>query len=256
MHPRDSFNDVAELYEGVRPGYPPALFDDMAALAHLAPGDPVLEVGCGTGQATRSLARAGYDVLATDPGPDLIRVATSALADFPNLRFAVGRFEDLAPAPGAYALVAAAQSWHWVAPERRFAKAAAALRPGGALAVFGNVPVGLSPAMLAALTRIYDTHAPGLWGPPPETWYLPSGPVAGLFAEAPDFAPVAHRGYAWTWSLDAPTYIAFLRTRSDLQTLAPAQREPIFAAIADAIADQGGRFEIAYEAHLYLAGKV
>lgn len=47
------------------------------------------------------------------------------------------------------------------------------------------------------------------------------------------------------------TCIASLRTRSDPQNLAPAQRDPIFAAVAD----QGGRFEIAYEAHLYVAGK-
>ena len=53
---RQTFNQAAERYDRARPTYPPALFDDLARLAGIGPGCRVLEIGCGTGQATVPLA--------------------------------------------------------------------------------------------------------------------------------------------------------------------------------------------------------
>jgi len=63
---RAGFDRVAPLYDRIRPAYPPALFDDLAELAGIGPGCRVLEIGCGTGQATVELARRGCDVLAIE----------------------------------------------------------------------------------------------------------------------------------------------------------------------------------------------
>jgi ubiquinone/menaquinone biosynthesis C-methylase UbiE len=46
------FDEDAELYDRARPGYPTELYDDLAELAGVRTGSRVLEVGCGTGQAT------------------------------------------------------------------------------------------------------------------------------------------------------------------------------------------------------------
>ena len=51
------FGEVAELYDSVRPSYPDALVDDVLAFAGAGPGDPALEVGAGTGKATRAVRR-------------------------------------------------------------------------------------------------------------------------------------------------------------------------------------------------------
>jgi SAM-dependent methyltransferase len=253
MDIRFSFDMVAALYDGVRPTYPDQLFDDIMAGAALGPGDAMLEVGCGTGQATRGFARRGLKILTSDPGPDLIRVAKESLAKFPDIEYATATFEALPVKPQTFRLLAAAQCWHWIDADMRFEKAAEALASGGTLAVFGNVPVGLSDTMLAAFQRIYEEIAPGTWGLPPESWYLPDGPVAGLFEASGYFSPVVHKGYPWRWRLNTSSYIDFLKTRSDLQLLTAEQREALLPAFAKAIDAEGGTIEVRYEAHLYMA---
>ena len=252
MEQRFTFDEVAALYNPARPEYPQALCDDIVSAAGLKPDDAVLDVGCGTGQATKLFAPLGFRILAMDPGPELISVARESLAEFANVAYAVSTFEAWSSKPAAFRLIIAAQSWHWVAPEIRFAKASEALSPDGYLAVFGNVPVGLPAPLLDAFRETYLRYT-GAWGPPPEAWYLASGPFKAWFDESGYFAPVIHKSYPWTWRHTAASYTDFLRTRSDYRLLAPKQQEELRAAIAEAIAAYGGQFDMPYEAHLYMA---
>jgi protein-L-isoaspartate O-methyltransferase len=81
------FDEVLELYDRVRPTYPDDLFADLVAIAGIDDRSRVLEVGCGTGQATRSLAALGCSVTAVEPGAGLVEVARRRLATFPNVEF-------------------------------------------------------------------------------------------------------------------------------------------------------------------------
>ena len=56
---RESFDEVADLYDMARPGYPLSLVDDLVELTGLHSGTRVLEIGCGTGQLTLPLAEHG-----------------------------------------------------------------------------------------------------------------------------------------------------------------------------------------------------
>ena len=48
------FEEVPALYDRIRPGYPDELFADLVTFARMDRRSSVLEVGCGTGQATRA----------------------------------------------------------------------------------------------------------------------------------------------------------------------------------------------------------
>ncbi|HEX8045582.1 class I SAM-dependent methyltransferase [Rhizobium sp.] len=253
MEQRFTFDGVAALYGGARPVYPEPLFDDIVAFAGLDDMDRILEIGCGTGQATPGFARRGFSVLALDPGSDLIGIARENLADFPNIRFTTSTFEAWPGEPAAFTLALAAQSFHWVAPEIRFAKTAAQLTPDGTLAVFGNVPLPPASPLGPEFARIYSQYAPSLSGPPAEAWYLPDGSFAALFEESDHFGPVTHRCYPWSRMHSAASYTDLLRTLSGHRLLADGQREALLAEIAEAIAAHGGEFELRYETHLYLA---
>lgn len=62
------FNEIADEYDRHRPAYPDALIDRACDVAGLAPRTNVLEIGCGTGQLTRSLLERGLRVTAIEPG--------------------------------------------------------------------------------------------------------------------------------------------------------------------------------------------
>jgi ubiquinone/menaquinone biosynthesis C-methylase UbiE len=98
---RATFDRVADLYDSARPGYPESLVDDVIATAGLAPGDAILEVGCGTGQATKSFAGRGLRILALDPGPELMRISRERLAGFRDIEFVTTTLEDSQSATGA-----------------------------------------------------------------------------------------------------------------------------------------------------------
>jgi 16S rRNA A1518/A1519 N6-dimethyltransferase RsmA/KsgA/DIM1 with predicted DNA glycosylase/AP lyase activity len=90
--PMSAFDEVAELYDAARPGYPAELFTDLASITDCQRGSALLEVGAGTGQATEGLARRGFHVVAREPGPNLAAFARRRLARWPNVQVVTRRF--------------------------------------------------------------------------------------------------------------------------------------------------------------------
>ena len=129
------FDGVAEEYDRERPSYPPELIETAMKRGALSAGDPVVEVGCGTGLLTAALLAQGLRVDAVDPGENMIRLARRRVGAGAAVRFHHGRFEDVALPLGAFAAVFSATAFHWVEPEIGWARAAGLLRPGGVLAL-------------------------------------------------------------------------------------------------------------------------
>jgi SAM-dependent methyltransferase len=255
MEQRFTFDQVASVYRTARPDYPDALIDDVVTYADLKPDDKILEVGCGTGQATRGFAARGFSILATDPGPEMLRGARESLACFSNVEFLETTFEAWPANRAVFRLIIAAQSWHWVSPEVRFSKAAEVLSPDGTLAVFGHVPVGLPGPLLDRFKEIYLRQI-GEWGPPPEGWYLPNGPFKGWFDQSGLFGPVMHRCYPWKRRHTTSSYADYLSSRSDHRMMEAVKRDEVIGGIAKAIDGVGGHFDMDYETHLYIARRV
>ena len=91
---RTVFDRAAEDYQRTRPVCPPQLFDDLIDVAGLGAGDRVLEIGCGTGQATVPLAERGLAVTAVELGAGLAAIARRRLAGFPAAEVVTSAFED------------------------------------------------------------------------------------------------------------------------------------------------------------------
>ena len=125
---------MASAYERFRPGYPGELVDEVLAYA----GRPVrtaLEVGAGTGKATRVFASRGIAVTATDPDPAMLAELRKHVPE--TVGAVQASFEDL-PLTPVYDLVFAAASFHWTQPDHRWERVAAMLRRDGIFASFGG----------------------------------------------------------------------------------------------------------------------
>ena len=253
---RETFNRDAELYDRARPGYPPELFDALAGLAGLGPGRRVLEIGCGTGQATVPLAERGCEIVAVELGADLARVARRNLARFPSVEVVVAAFEEWPPPAEPFDLVLAATSWHWLDPAVRVGRAASALRAGGALATISTHHVaGGTEAFFVEAQDCYQR-----WDPetPPGGARLPmASEVAADTAELDGsgwFGPVAVRRWEWERSYSTTGYLDVLRTYSGHRALDPARRERLLGCIAELIDGRhGGRIAKRYLTELRVA---
>jgi len=260
---RFTFDEIGDLYDRYRPGYPEALFEDLLSLSGLSASDRILEVGCGTGQATLPLARRGYAMSCLEPGPRLASIARKNLAAFSGIDVVCETFETWPCELAAFGLVFSAQAFHWLAPELRFTRSAQALRPGGSLAVMGNaVMLDRSPhgdaggPLREALDDAYACYAPSIQGPPVTGWYAEAGPIAGLFSASDCFGTVVVRRYPWSHRYDTADYLGLMETHSDHRLLPEKQREQLHDAIAQALERFGGGIEVYYEANLYVAKRV
>ena len=215
-----SFNAVAAQYAAARPGYPAALFTAVEELA----GRPlanarVLDVGAGTGIATRLLAERGARVVAVEPGAGMaaqLRAAKPAAGPggVPIVR---GDGNALPFADGSADLITYAQSWHWTDPARSVPEAIRVLRPGGALALWWNVPdrtVAWVREQEARLARRCPAYRP------------PGFParVAGLLA--PFAVRAESRSLAWSRRITVEDRIRALSSHSYLAVM-EAEAEPV-----------------------------
>jgi SAM-dependent methyltransferase len=129
------FDEVADEYDRSRPGYPDALVDRACESAAIGPGAQVLEIGCGTGQLTRSLLARGLRVTAVEPGLQLVGRAREHLDVAGDVRFVNARLEDALLPPAGYSAVFSASAMHWIDPDVSWRVAADALVDGGSLAL-------------------------------------------------------------------------------------------------------------------------
>lgn len=104
-------------------------------------GASLLEIGCGTGQATLPMAKRGYNITALEPGDELARLAQQRLEHYPNVNVASTRFEDTSLADESFDLVYAATSFHWLDERTKFSKTHRVLKHAGFLAIIRNEPV-------------------------------------------------------------------------------------------------------------------
>jgi SAM-dependent methyltransferase len=247
------FNEVAEEYDRHRPIYPDVLIDRACEVGGLGPGAPVLEIGCGTGQLTRSLLARGLRVTAVEPGERLIALARDQLADAGDVVFVNRRLEDASLPRGRYSAVFSASAIHWTDPDVSWRKTADALIDGGTVALLSYFGLeeprsaGDQQALRAAMTRV----APGLAADWP-TYRDLDGTLGGVDARRGNVSDV----WAWLGSYEiarryasglfddtqlavVPTLLehtadalnALLGTMSFWARLSPRQRDALCAGI-------------------------
>jgi ubiquinone/menaquinone biosynthesis C-methylase UbiE len=123
-----------------------AVIDAVVTSVAARPGMRVLDMGCGSGQVTIPLARAGAEVIAVDVSPAMIRLLreNAAREALTNIRPVVDALENLRLPAASLDAVVSNYALHHLADDdkRRLLRAATVwLRPGGHL-IIGDLMLG------------------------------------------------------------------------------------------------------------------
>lgn len=205
---KDHFSGHAADYASFRPGYPPALFEFVAALPR---GRGVRSVawdcGTGNGQAALGLAEHFERVVGTDPSASQIAHAEP----HPRVEYRVAPAESSGLPDASVDLVAVAQAFHWFDFNLFFAEARRVLAPGGAVALWSYNLARVTPEV-DAWTDGMARQTVGPYWPPERRWVdeeYRTIPFPFPEVEAPVFY-LEER-----WSLER--YLHYIRTWSAFQ---------------------------------------
>jgi SAM-dependent methyltransferase len=253
------FGEVAGLYDRARPGYPASLIDDLVAWAQ--PGARALEIGAGTGKATRLLAARGVSVFGIEPSAEMAAYARAATAPLGNVEIVESDFERWRPDGQTFPLAYAAQAWHWVDQESGYAHARAALTPGGHLVAFWNRPAWGDTELRRALADAYRRTVPEL---PPNGPMHPDNPgvvdADTLWAQAitttDGLTDPSERVYEWSLTYTARAYVELVGTMSEVRLLNDADRRALLDAVGETIERHDDRLTMPMATHAAIARAV
>ncbi|MCC7367772.1 MAG: class I SAM-dependent methyltransferase [Chloroflexi bacterium] len=128
-------------YDRARPDYPSRVYEILTARCGLRPGAATLEIGPGSGLATRRLLALGADPLvAVEPDERLAGYLSEQLrSEGRSIVLHVAAFEEAALDESSFDLIVSATAFHWLNQPVALAKAGRLLRSGGWLANWWNV---------------------------------------------------------------------------------------------------------------------
>lgn len=157
---RETFDEVALLYNEARPPYPDELFSTLIEVTYLQTGAKLLEIGPGTGQATKPLAKRGFNITGVELGAALAKVAQYEMRDYKNVQIVNDTFETITLPAASFDLVFAATSFHWIDAAIKFVKAYQLLKDTGHLAIIHTHHISdeKGDAFFNASQPIYDKY--------------------------------------------------------------------------------------------------
>jgi SAM-dependent methyltransferase len=223
----------------------------------------VLEIGPGTGQATRRLLELDADVVAVEPDPGLREyVATRTSRPLVVLS---DPLEAVDLPSGEFDLAVAASSFHWVEEDVGLSRLFRALRPDGWIALWwtlfgvGEHPDRFQGELQPVLDDLYSAEgiepgrspSSGTAGGPRFAMDVPSRRAALVRA---GFTQVEHELIRWQHTWDSASIRALYASFSPVLRLEPASRAAVLDAVGRIADDRfGGRVELGLETSLYTA---
>lgn len=250
-----TFDTAVQQYEKLRPGYVPALYEDLFQYQPLDKASYAVEVGIGSGQATLPVLQTGCRVTAVEYGQNFSELCRRKFQEFPQFSVVTSKFEDFPHEVNSCDLIYSASAFHWVPEELGYQKVFAMLKSGGTFARFANHPHKdkMRTELSQAINDIYAVYMPG--SREPAEYSESDAKERSKIAEKYGFTDIRYHLYHRTRTFRAEEYTALLGTYSDHLALEEQTRNAFFAEIENAIRAYGGEFTIYDTIDLELARK-
>lgn len=216
------FGTSSELYERVRPEYPPEAIDILVRELRIGPGKVVVDVGAGTGKLTRALVPTGATVIAVEP---LAEMREQLALNVPRAVPFAGTAEHMALRDGSAHAIVAAQAFHWFDGDKALAEFHRVLAPGGRLALVWNVRdrraswVDAFDVLIEAVDPDRPAHETGRWRAAVDRTTL--------------FGPLHEHTVEWEQPMTPAEIVDRAGTVSSIAALPKAERERVLEAFRE-----------------------
>ena len=222
-------------YEDSRPDYPVWIFERLRDSGALVPGTSTLEVGPGTGRATRRLLEYGANPLTLiEPDERFAAMLESAIRESTaDCRVMHQSFEDAELPANEFDLIAAATAFHWIEPISGLKKVRLLLKENGVAALFWNVLQDLDKEdrFHDATQSLLSPLAVSPSGSPKTVPYALDRRSREADARASGFKHVAHFESRWTLVLDTVQIGKLYEGFSHIQRLDAQSRANLLAEL-------------------------
>lgn len=243
--PPNAFVGTAEYYVRFRVPYPAALVGDLLRRCGARGEGVLVDLACGTGRLTFSLAPAFREVWGVDIEPEMLAAARAETTrrgwTRPLFHWVQQAAEDFEP-PEPVELVSLGDAFHRLDQPLIAALALRWLQPGGALGVVGNYSFlgGPEPWQQAVTRVVNDFGAPMPEAPAPRP-PLHSHPNEAVLRDA-GFAEVATHSFPVTQEWTVDQIIGFLYSTSICSKRVLGNRSSEFEdALRRTLAAEGSR---------------
>ena len=255
MDIRLTFNEDAENYDRWRPHYCKELFQDIMAYSQIGQGGQVLEIGIGTGQATRPFLEAGCELTAIELGKDLADYSELKFREYNNFAVHHTSFEEFTGPEDSADLIYSATAFHWIPEQIGYPKVSRLLRNDGALALFWNRPFAAreNDELHQNIQRIYQKYRPSTAKIIEHDTERYNAISQNLHTHG--FRDIQFKLYHLTRTFSSADYISLLNTYSDHRSMTSAAREQLEDEIQAAIMQFGDVLHIYDTIDLHLARK-
>ncbi len=255
MEYKETFDTVANEYEKYRPTYPDELFKDIFEYSKVSNQDKILEIGCGTGQATIGLIQSGYyNVTCIELGANLARITSEKFKDYETVKVINSSFEDWNP-EDEYQLVISGTAFHFIEPNYGYRKVWELLSSKGSIAFFWTIHVPIFDDLYSEIREHYKSFAPHLDDskfPSPDEVILERKKITEQTAL---FSNIVVKEYKWFQQYSSKDYVSLLNTNSKHRQLDDNQRKKLFDGIGQTIDRYGGYINKKQMVALFLASK-
>jgi SAM-dependent methyltransferase len=252
---RLTFNEDVENYDKWRPKYCDELFKDIMEYSQLEYGKKVIEIGIGTGQATKPFLDKGYELEAVELGKDLANYSRQKFRKYKNFTVYNTTFEAYETLDDSIDLIYSATAFHWIKEEIGYPKVSKLLKRNGTLALFWNRPFVSrdTDELHQKIQNIYQKYRPS------NTKIIENDTERynNRFKtiQSYGFRNVDFKLYHLTRTFSSNDYIALLNTYSDHRSMPSNTKKLLENDIKEAIIEFGDVLNVFDTIDLYLARK-
>lgn len=242
-----SFDASADEHLRARSEYPSELIEHIIGTAKLECSSKLLDVGCGSGQATIAFSSRGYHVVAIDPSEQALKLLSDRSTDISKIEIAHSTLEEFEAADSSFDLIICAQAFHWLDPEIASSLLNRLLRPEGHVMLFWHmqdVTPGTQQAELLTLNSKYFDAFPRMNPPEYSPDFLEA--MSKILRNHNEISNIQLTEYPWLQSYNSSMFVSLFHSWSKYSTLPSETKEAIDLDLVDYLDSLSGDPQIRY----------